>query len=64
MLEPYKKYRLRMLFMRYATSVWVNDKVACMNVPRVGRQVEVRVQPGYGLAGFGLGSALGFSRAS
>ena len=43
-LQPNKKYRLRMLFMRKTVSVWVNGKAACTNVPRVDRKVFKNVK--------------------
>ena len=38
-LEPNVNYRLRMVFNLYSVSVYVNDQVACDNIPRVDRQV-------------------------
>ena len=38
-LQPNVQYRLKMVFMHKSVSVYVNDKVACANIPRVDRQV-------------------------
>ena len=43
-LQPNKKYRLKMVFLRKTVSVWVNNKVACANFPREDRQVFKNVQ--------------------